>query len=182
MLVAAGSMPARARLQAPSLRFEVTTNLAPASGRLFVIIAKSDRPEPRNTIGETGINAPPVLGRDIKNFGPGVVATIDKTSATFPIASLDALPAGDYDVQALFDSNIDLSSVNAPGNRYSEVQRVHLDPRAGGAVNLSLTKTIPPATAGPGPPNDAPLAATPFTVVNSRFVSNSHTIEPSVVE
>src|SRR5215470_13700331 len=125
------------------LRFEVTTNLPPASGRLFIIISNSERPEPRNRIGETGANASPVLGRDVRNFGPGVVATVDRTSATFPLASLDAIAPGDYYVQALFDSNVDLSSVNAPGNQYSDVQRVHLDPRAGGTIKLSLTKTIP---------------------------------------
>src|SRR5215467_8957790 len=125
------------------LRFEVTTSLPTASGRLFVILSKSDRPAPRTRIGETGLNAPPILGRDIKNFGPCVSATIDRTAVTFPIANLDALPAGDYYVQALFDSNVDLSSVNAPGNRYSDVQRVHLDPRSGGTIRLSLTKTIP---------------------------------------
>src|SRR5215467_677465 len=72
------------------LRFEVTTDLPPASGRLFVILSKSDRPEPRTRIGETGVDAPPILGRDIKNFGPGVSATIDRTAVTFPIANLDA--------------------------------------------------------------------------------------------
>src|SRR5262245_30789750 len=36
--------------------------------------------------------------------------------------------------------------------------------------------------AGPGPIIDAPLADTPLTVVNSRFVSYSHTIDPSFVE
>jgi photosystem II stability/assembly factor-like uncharacterized protein len=129
--------------RAEPLRFEVTTNLPPASGRLFVIVSKSDRPEPRTRIGETGLNAPPILGRDVKNFGPGVSATIDRTAVTFPIANLDALPSGDYYVQALFDSNVDLGSVNAPGNRYSDVQRVYLDTRAGGTIKLSLTKTIP---------------------------------------
>src|SRR5438132_470503 len=81
------------------LHFEVTTNLAPASGRLFIVISRSGRPEPRYTIGETGMNAPPVLARDVKNLGRGVVAAIDKTAATFPISTLDALPAGDYLVQ-----------------------------------------------------------------------------------
>src|SRR5215813_13063204 len=125
------------------LRFEVTTNLPTASGRLFVILSKSDRPEPRTRIGETGSDAPPILARDIKNFAPGVPATIDNTAVAFPIAGLDALPSGDYYVQALFDSNVDLSAVNAPGNRYSDVQRVHIEPRAGGTIKLSLTKTVP---------------------------------------
>jgi len=126
------------------LRFEVTTNLSAASGRVLVIIAKSDRPEPRFTIGETGMEAPPILGRDVKNFGAGTVVTLDRTAATFPITRLDALRAGDYYVQALFDSNVDLSSVNAPGNRYSDVERIHLDPGAGGTIRLSLTKRFRP--------------------------------------
>jgi len=125
------------------LRFEVTTTFGPASGRLFVIISSSNRPEPRLRVGETGMEAAPILGRDVKNFGPGVVATIDRTAAIFPLSNLDALSAGDYYVQAFFDSNVDLGSVNAPGNHFSDVQRVHLDPRAGGIVKLALTKTIP---------------------------------------
>ncbi len=126
-----------------SLRFDITTNLPAASGRLFVIIAKSDRPEPRTLIGDAESSAPTSLARDVRNLGPGVIASIDKSAAAFPIASLDALAAGDYDVQAVLAANTDLKSVNAPGNRYSEVQHVHLDPRINGAVRLELTKTVP---------------------------------------
>src|SRR5438552_4529927 len=125
--------------RAEPLVFRITTNLPAASGRLFVIISKSDRPEPRTTIGQTGMTAPPVLARDAKTFGPGSVASLDKTAVIFPLQNLDGLPDGDYYVQALFDSNVDLnSSVNAPGNRYSDVQRVHISPRSGGTVNLEI--------------------------------------------
>src|SRR5688572_9149255 len=44
------------------------------------------------------------------------------------------------------------------------------------------TTSIPPAIAGPGPIIDAPRAGTPLTAVNSRLVSNCHTIAPSDVE
>src|SRR5512140_2464252 len=37
---------------------------------------------------------------------------------------------------------------------------------------------MPPATIGPGPLIDAPLAGTPFTVVNSPLVLNSHSTAP----
>src|SRR5262245_52359133 len=121
-LLVAGLILAPPRPQGTCLRFEVTTSGLPAaSGRLFIIIAGSSRPEPRETIGETGMDAPPILARDVKDFGPGITATIDRNSAIFPVPSLESLPAGDYDVQALFDTNSDLSSVNAPGNRYSDI-------------------------------------------------------------
>ena len=143
VLVAAGFTPAVPARTEP-LRFEVTTNLPAASGRLLVIVAKSGRPEPRNLIGETGMDAPPVFARDTRNFGRGAAVTLDKTAAAFPISNMEALPAGDYYVQAVFDSNIDLGSINAPGNHYSEVQQVHLDPLTSGPVRLALTKTVPP--------------------------------------
>jgi len=166
LLVAAGFMPARA--QALTLRFELSTNARPASGRLFVIIGKTDRPEPRNTIGETGMNATPILARDVKNFGLGITAAVDRTAAIFPIESLDALPAGDYYVQALFDSNIDLKSVNAPGNLYSDIQRVHLDPRRGSTVKLELTKVIPPEQ----PPPDDPYVK--YVKIQSNLLTRFH--------
>jgi photosystem II stability/assembly factor-like uncharacterized protein len=61
----------------------------------------------------------------------------------FPLASLGALPAGDYYVQAVLHSNIDLNSSNAPGDAYSDVQRVRLDSGAG-PVALQLNHIVPP--------------------------------------
>jgi hypothetical protein len=133
--------------QSSSLRFDVT--IAPGlissrqSGRLFVVLSPKSQPEPRLTIGETGMEASPVFARDIHNFGQSVAGTIDETCAAFPLANLAGLPAGDYYVQALFDSNIDLKSLNAPGNLYSEPRRIHLDPARGGAVKIELTKKVP---------------------------------------
>jgi hypothetical protein len=127
----------------PSLRFDITTQIPVQRGRLFVVVAKSDRPEPRNTIAEAGPNASTVLARDVENFQPGRTATIGKAAAIFPIQNLDELLAGDYYVQAFLASNRDLRSLDAPGNLYSDVQRSHIDPRTGGAFKLELKKAIP---------------------------------------
>src|SRR6266571_1032037 len=130
-----------------ALRFEVTIAKQlvspPQSGRLFVVMNPKSQPEPRLTIGETGLDASPVFGRDINNFAPGVASTIDDTCAAFPVESLARLPSGDYFVQALFDSNIDLRSVNAAGNLYSVPRKIHLDPAHGGTVKIELTEKIP---------------------------------------
>ena len=125
------------------LRFEVANLLQPSSGRLLVILAQSDRPDPRNTIGDAGTNASIILGRDVENLGANIRAVLDNRAAAFPIQKLDELPAGDYYVQALLASNRDLKSPNAPGNLYSNARRFHLDPRAGSTVQLELTKSIP---------------------------------------
>jgi hypothetical protein len=121
----------------------------PQSGRLFVVLSRVERPEPRLSIGETGMRVPPVLGRDVSDFEPGKTATLDQSAVSFPIENLSRLPAGDYFVQALFDSNFDLRSVNAPGNLYSGVQKVTIDPDAGGTVRLALTMRVPDETLPP---------------------------------
>ena len=130
-----------------SIRLEVTITAGlisvPQSGRLFVVLSPKSQPEPRLTIGQTGLDASPVFSRDIQNFAPGVTGAIDEKCAAFPIDSLANLPAGDYFVQALFDSNIDLKSVNAPGNLYSTPRKIHLDPTQGATVTIELTEKLP---------------------------------------
>jgi len=112
--------------ESATLRFEVTLGSdlisSPQDGRLFVILGRTSGQEPRTSIGQTGFDAAPVFAHDLKAFAPGATGVIDQSAAAFPIESLSRLPAGDYFVQALFDSNIDLKSVNAPGNLYSAPQ------------------------------------------------------------
>ncbi len=134
--------------QKTSLKFEVTVApgliSTPQNGRLLVFVSARSQPEPRLTEGETGMDAPPVFARDVNNFAPGKTGVIDEKSAAFPVASLADLPAGDYFAQAVFDSNIDLKSINAPGNLYSAVQKVHVDPSRGGTIKIELTQKVPP--------------------------------------
>ena len=113
-------------------------------GRLFVILARSNLPEPRLTLGRTGLNAPEALARDLNAFAPGVVAVLDQTAFAFPITNLTALPAGDYFAQALFDCNTELRFAAAPGNLYSKPQKIHFDPAEGGTWKLELKQQIPP--------------------------------------
>src|SRR5579871_4870372 len=94
---------------AAELRFEVTAAPGlvpqPVSGRMFVVMARQGRTrsrrgdEPRFSIGDTGLEAPPVLGRDADRFAAGQTVTLDGSCPIFPIESLGRLPAGEYDVQ-----------------------------------------------------------------------------------
>jgi putative esterase len=131
-----------------NLRFEITMarGLAagPQNGRVFVILGHRAAPEPRLLTGETGVDAPPVAARDASGFAPGATVTIDSAAATFPIENLSRLPAGEYFAQAVFDSNRDVRSLNAPGNLYSAVQKVKLDPARGGAVTIELNQKVEP--------------------------------------
>ena len=148
VLFALAFLIAEAKMASPAtLRFEVSIGAgmagSPQDGRVFVVISRGGG-EPRMSIGNTGLDAPPVLARDVKQFVGGVVAVLDQEAVAFPIPDLAHLPAGDYAVQAVFDTNLDLKSANSPGNLYSAVQRVHLDPATGGSVKLDLTLKVPP--------------------------------------
>ncbi len=133
---------------ATTLRFEVGIQeglvSTPQTGRLLVILGRTEKPEPRLLLGRTGPDAPIVLAGDVTGFMPGMAGMLDQSAITFPITNLAALPAGDYFVQAILDSNRDLRSPAAPGNLYNRGRQVHLDPARGGTVKLELTRQVPP--------------------------------------
>src|SRR2546425_1922794 len=89
-------------------------------------------------------------------------AVIDGSTLGYPVASLTDIPAGDYRVQALLSVYTEFHRADghtlwlhddqwegqqfnkSPGNLVSEVERVHLDPRAGYTVRLALGRALPP--------------------------------------
>ena len=130
------------------LRFEITTAEGlvdgPQDGRLLLVLGSKKRPEPRQAIGQTGLKAPPLLGRDVRGFAPGITAAMDQSAILFPLQHLAELPSGDYFAQAVLVTNRDLQLPDAPGNLYSEPLAVRLDPERGGTVKMVLTRKIPP--------------------------------------
>ena len=110
--------------------------------------------EPRLQIGRTGV---PFFGRDIEKFNPAQVAVIDETDLGTPIESLRDLPAGDYYVQGFVNVYSEFKRADghtvwmhddqwegqqfqiSPGNLYSDVQRISIDPKAGGVDQTERT-------------------------------------------
>lgn len=158
--------------QATSLRFEVGIAdklvSAPQTGRLFVILGRDENPEPRLLLGRTGPDAPVVLAGDMTAFTPGMSGMLDQSAITFPISNLAALPAGDYFVQALLDSNRDLRSPAAPGNLYSRARKIHLNPARAGTVKLEMTRQIPPEQL----PAETDLVK--YVKIRSKLLSDFH--------
>jgi hypothetical protein len=159
LILASAALPAAA---AAARRFEVTF---PASlrreavtGRLIVVVTRKDSPEPRLTISPYG---PPIFGADVEGLRPGSTATIDETSLGYPLASLNDLPAGDYVAQAVLnvytqcrrsdgrtiwvhlDRSTGASFNRAPGNMYSDPQKIRLEPEADSVVKLTLSHALP---------------------------------------
>ena len=135
-------------IEAAPLRFEIQfppgLDNSTQTGRLFLILSRTNFPEPRLTLDSTGLDAPQTLARDIAGFGPRRTVVLDRTAFAFPLTKLATIAADDYWIQAVFDCNADLRLTDAPGNRFSQPSRVHVDPRRGGTFRVELTEEIAP--------------------------------------
>jgi Putative esterase len=154
-----------ARAATPGLKFEISfpasVHSKPITGRVYVMISNEQDPEPRFQVGSWGSH-PPFFGVDINQLKPGENAVIDGSTLGYPTHSLKDIPAGDYYVQALVNVYMEFHRSNghtlwahmdqwegqqfnrSPGNLYSKVERVHLDPATGFDVKLTMTEVIPP--------------------------------------
>ena len=145
-------------------RFEVSYTVGldngPISGRVFVVISKNNRVEPRLQAGSYS-GSVPFYGLDVNALKPGDTAIIDTSVPGYPVESLNQLPAGEYYLQAVLNVYTQVHRKDghviwvhmdqwegqkwnrSPGNLVSEVQRVRLDPAVGFKVRLNLTRKLP---------------------------------------
>jgi hypothetical protein len=148
---------------ASSITFKITL---PASqkelvtGRVFVIIARENYPEPRLQVGGWRSHTE-MIAVDVQDLQPGQAATLDAQTLGFPLRSVRELPAGDYYVEALLNvytrfQRSDGHTIwahmdqwegqqfnKSPGNLFSEVGHFHLDPVTGYEIQLSLDHKLP---------------------------------------
>lgn len=151
-----------------SLHFEVsfpsTAHAGPITGRVYVMISRTDEREPRLQIGRTGV---PFFGRDVETLAPGQTAIIDETDLGTPVESLKDIPPGEYFVQGFVNIYSEFRRADghvvwmhddqwegqrwnvSPGNLYSDVQKVRIDPAEDGVIRLSAARVIPPAEVPP---------------------------------
>ena len=165
LVLAACSSPA------DRFRFEVSVaaGLVEGSvdGRVLLLISRSDDVEPRFQ-RLRGPSAIPIYGVDVDGLRPGEAAVLDVNTRGFPLESISEVPAGDYYVQAVLNvyttfHRADGHTIKAhmdqwegqhwnrsPGNLYSTVQQVRIDPATGHAIRIELTEEMPPIE----PPSD----------------------------
>src|SRR5579862_5296785 len=84
-------------------RIEVTVpSTKPLNGHLILVIAKSEKHEPRMQLEETYDSAQG-FGVDAENLQPDAALIIDAKTFGYPRRSLADLDAGDYYVQGVFN-------------------------------------------------------------------------------
>jgi S-formylglutathione hydrolase FrmB len=147
------------------IRFEISfpasVHSEDITGRVYVLISRDNRREPRLQAGGWS-NSQPFFGKDIEKLKPGESVIIDETVLGFPLQSLAEIPAGDYFVQGLVNIYTEFKRADgqkiwahmdqwegqkfnrSPGNLYSEVQKISFNPSLETTVRLSLDNVIPP--------------------------------------
>ncbi len=129
----------------------------PVTGRIFLFVSKKGDTEPRLQKRPS----PPVFGKDEEQLKPDEFTVIGEDVPGYPVKSLKDFPAGDYYVQALFNLYTKFNRSDghtiwahldkwegqkfniSPGNFYSDVQKIHWDPKIGLRCKIVLDKIIP---------------------------------------
>jgi hypothetical protein len=144
-----------------SLTYAAAADPGPLDGRLLLIVARNETPEPRFQTSP-GLGGAQIFGMDVDGWTPGAAARIDASVFGFPHSSLAEVPAGDYWVQAVLheydtferavgppvklpmDRGEGQNWRRAPGNLYSTPRLVRFDPAEGAAIEIVLDQVIPP--------------------------------------
>ncbi len=141
------------------ISFPAEVHSGPITGRVYVIISKKNHIEPRFQTGITGV---PIWGKNIFSLKPDSFAVIDDKTFGYPLRSIMDIPPGRYFVQGFINvytrfERSDGHTVwlhkdrwegqqwnRSPGNLYSDVVEMFIDPCTQGKVRIICNKVIPP--------------------------------------
>ena len=149
------------------LKFEISfsseVHSEPITGRVYVMISKNERREPRFQVGR-GV---PFFGKDIKDLKPEEGVIIDKDVFGYPLESIKDIPPGEYYIQGFVNIYTEFKRSDgytiwmhndqwegqrwniSPGNIYSEVKKITIDPSAGKTIKIICKDVIPPVIIPP---------------------------------
>jgi hypothetical protein len=165
MLLLSAILSQTATVRPSGQRFEVAfpkeMSAAPLDGHVLLLISNNDTKEPHFQISFMTAESQQVFGVDVDALAPGAPAVVDSATLGYPAESLNDVPAGDYWVQAVLNIYETFQLGNGrtlklppdkgegqhwavkPGNLYSKPLKMHLDPRSGLTVRISLTEKMP---------------------------------------
>ncbi len=141
--------------------FSGNANESAVDGRLLLMLSTNDEKEPRFQIG-TGLDAQLIFGMDVSGMQPGEEIIFDDSVFGFPYPSLNEVPPGEYNVQALLHTyeTFNLSTGHtvklpmdngegqqwnrSPGNLYSAPFKITIKENGVQNLHISMDKVIPP--------------------------------------
>jgi len=150
------------------VRFEISfpysVHPEPITGRVYVMISRTNEREPRFQIGRWGV---PFYGVDVERLRPGQPAVIDDRALGSQVWNLRDIPPGDYFVQGFVNIYTEFPRADghvvwmhndqwegqrwrvSPGNLNSDVMKVHLDSREEYIIKIEVNNVIPPVVIPP---------------------------------
>jgi len=141
------------------ISFPASVSEKPLTGRMFLIITKTDSIEPRLQVGRYGTQ---FFGVDFENLKPGQSVTISASTLGYPVNAFNDIAPGNYYVQAVLCKYTEFKRSDghtlwmhmdqwegqdwrsSPGNAYSKVQKVGINETDSYGVALTADKVIPP--------------------------------------
>lgn len=147
-----------------AVSFPQDAHSGPITGRVYVIISKDNRREPRFQVSSRGV---PFFGHDVVQLNPEETAVIDKEAFGYPLRSPKDIPAGEYFVQGFVNIYTEFKRSDghtlwmhkdqwegqkwnrSPGNLYSDVQKFRIDPSQEQSIDLVCRHVIPPVQIPP---------------------------------
>lgn len=111
-------------------------------GRLYLFLSQNSYAEPRTQTWPSPTNKNYIFAKNITSFNPDEVLTIGNDDSWISTGdwTLDAVPAGEYYVQVLWDQDFNESRIDAPGNVYSETQKIDINQTT--TINLVFNQSI----------------------------------------
>lgn len=141
--------------------FSKGANEQTLDGRLLLMLSTNDEKEPRFQIG-TGLDAQLIFGMDVDGMKPEQEIVFDDSIFGFPYPSLNKVPPGEYNAQALLHTyeTFNLSTGHtvklpmdngegqqwnrSPGNVYSDPVKVTITEKGIQNLHITMDKVIPP--------------------------------------
>ncbi len=143
-----------------NIQLDDSFSLEPQDGRLLLMLAAEQTPEPRFSIN----NSPDtqlIFGRNVEDWSALETVVIDSTAIGFPLNNLTEIPPGVYYVQALLNRYKDFNLSNGktvslppdrgegqqwnrkPGNLYSQPKRIEISADSTKVIEITMTEMIP---------------------------------------
>lgn len=148
-----------------AVRFSEEAHAGPLTGRVYVMLAESDQREPRFQVRRArGI---PFWGQNVSGLEPGEAGVVDVNSFGFPLKSIRDIPPGEYYVQGFINVYTEFKRADghmvwlhndqwegqnwlrSPGNMYSGVRKVNIDPSRRQTIDILCNRVIPPVEVTP---------------------------------
>lgn len=113
-------------------------------GRLYLFFSQNKNVEPRTRIWPSPTNKTFIFAKNIDGFKTNEILKIgnDESWISTTDWTLDEVPAGEYYVQIVWDQDLKESRINAPGNLFSEKQKITVNQPI--KIELLLSQSIEP--------------------------------------